>query len=353
MEKHKKIFEDLIETLIRQDGSDLHVSAGRFPAIRVNGELIYLLNHPEISQDEVGGMLQAIVSEEQYKRFLEKQELDFSYTFQGSTRLRGNAFIQQSKFGIAIRLIPHVKSLSELNLPEALADFSRRKQGFFLVVGPVGQGKSSTMASMVSLINEERAAHVLTIEDPIEYVYEQKKSIINQREVGIDTDSFESGLKSAFREDVNAILIGEMRSLETISTAVTAAETGHLVFSTLHTNNASQTINRIIDSFPAAQQDQIRIQLASSLIGIFSQRLVPRIAGGRIPAYELLINNNAIANLIREKRTHEIDMVIETGFEQGMVDMNRSLIELVRRGEITAETALMYSLNPKNLERMM
>jgi twitching motility protein PilT len=350
---YKKNFEALVETLISQDGSDLHLSAGRSPAIRVNGELIFLLNHPPLTQDDLGGMLKAIVREDHYRHFLDSEELDFSYTHQGTLRLRGNAFVQQGKYAIALRLIPNVKTLAELNLPPMLAEFARRRQGFFLVVGPVGQGKSSTMASMISLINEERAAHVLTIEDPIEYVYEEKKSLINQREIGIDAPDFESALRSAFREDVNVILIGEMRNPETISTAVTAAETGHLVLSTLHTNNASQTIDRIIDSFPPQQQDQIRIQLAASLIGVFSQRLVPRIAGGRVPAYELLINNAAVSNLIRERRTHEIDMVIETGFEQGMVDMNRSLIELIRAGEITPETAFSYSLNPKNLERLM
>ena len=350
---NKKAFEELIEVLIREDGSDLHLSAERFPTIRVNGELITLVNHPAISQSDMDGMLQGILTPDNYKRFKETQELDFSYNYQGTTRLRGNAFVQQGKFAIALRLIPHVKTLEELHLPVILADFARRKQGFFLVVGPVGQGKSSTMASMVGLINEERAAHIMTIEDPIEYVYEQKKSIIDQREVGIDTKDFETALKSVFREDANVILIGEMRNAETIGTAVTAAETGHLVLSTLHTNNASQTIDRIIDSFPAAQQDQVRLQLSSSLIGIFSQRLIPRISGGRVPAYELLINNNAVANLIREKRTHEIDMVIETGHEQGMVDMNRSLIELVRSGDITVENAYAYSFNPKNLERLM
>ncbi len=353
MDNYKQLFESLIETLIQQDGSDLHLSSGRTPALRVNGELIFLLNHPELTGEDVQGILKAILSPAHFERFAADNELDFSYNYQGSIRLRGNAFVQQGKHSIAIRLIPHVKSLEELKLPSILGDFARKRQGFFLVVGPVGQGKSSTMASMVSLINQERPAHVLTIEDPIEYVYEPGKSIIDQREVGIDTKGFEQALKSAFREDVNVILIGEMRTPETISTAVTAAETGHLVLSTLHTNNASQTIDRIIDSFPAAQQEQIRVQLASSLLGIFSQRLVPRIAGGRIPVFELLINNNAVANLIREGRTHEIDMVIETGFEQGMVDMNRSLVELVRQGEITPETAFSYSLSPKNLERLM
>lgn len=351
--EYKKQFEELIETLIAEDGSDLHLCVGRFPAIRVNGELIFLLSRKELSQEDLEGVLKAILANDQYDRFMKNQNLDFSYEYHDTIRLRGNAFIQQGKFSIVLRLIPHVKTLAELHLPASLADFARKRQGFFLVVGPVGQGKSATMAAMVSLINEERQAHILTIEDPVEYVYEQKKAIIDQREVGIDTPDFSDALKSAFRQDVNVILIGEMRNTETIGTAVTAAETGHLVLSTLHTNTASQTIDRIIDSFPAAQQDQIRIQLASSLIGVFSQRLIPRISGGRIPAYELMINNNAISNLIREKRTHEIDTVIETGFEQGMIDMNRSLIELVRAGEITVENAFAYSTNPKNLERLL
>ena len=238
-------------------------------------------------------------------------------------------------------------------MPNVLSEIARKKQGFFLVVGPVGQGKSTTIAAMINLINNEQSRHIITIEDPIEYLYSQNKSIINQREVGIDTKDFHIALNSVFREDVNVIMIGEMRTLETIGTAVTAAETGHLVFSTLHTNNASQTIDRIIDSFPGNQQDQIRIQLASSLLGIFSQRLIPRITGGLIPAYELLLNNNAVANLIRENRTHEIDVVIETGMSSGMIDLNHSLLDLVRAGEISIESAYQYSLNPKGLERML
>jgi len=349
----KQTFETFLETLITQQGSDLHLSAGRFPAIRVNGELIFLSNYPVMTQELLGGIMQAILSAEHFTHFQERQELDFSYEYQGSIRLRGNIYVQQGRYGMVLRLIPHVQTLEELNLPPVLAEFARKKQGFFLVVGPVGQGKSATMSSMVGLINEERAAHILTIEDPVEYTYVQKKSIIDQREIGIDSADFQTALHSVFRQDVNVILIGEMRNPETIATAVTAAETGHLVLSTLHTNNASQTVDRIIDSFPAEQQDQIRIQLASSLIGIFSQRLIPRISGGRIPAYELLINNNAVSNLIREKRTHEIDMVIETGAEQGMMDMNRCLVDLVRRGEITIENAYAYSINPKNLERLL
>jgi twitching motility protein PilT len=249
--------------------------------------------------------------------------------------------------------VPKVLSIADLKLPPILSDLARKKQGFFLVVGPVGQGKSTTLSAMINVINSEQARNIVTIEDPIEHVYEPNKSIINQREVGIDTKDFHTALKAVFREDVNVIMVGEMRTPETMATAVTAAETGHLVLSTLHTNNASQTIDRIIDSFPGNQQDQIRSQLASSLLGIFSQRLIPRITGGLVPAYELLLNNNAVANLIREKRTHEIDVVIETGMEQGMVDLNHSLMELVRVGEITIENAYQNSLNPKGLERLM
>lgn len=351
--EHKQFFEELIRILVTEGGSDIHLSEGRFPSIRVNGELITLLNRQELTREQLVGFLEAILSPEHFTHFTETQELDFSYELEESVRLRGNAFIQQGRVGMVFRLIPHVRTLQELGLPPILAEFARKKQGFFLCVGPVGQGKSSTLASMVDLINKERPAHILTIEEPVEYIYKTDKAIIDQREVGIDTADFQTALKGAFRQDVNVILIGEMRSPETIATAVTAAETGHLVFSTLHTNNASQTIDRIIDSFTAAQQDQIRLQLASSLLGIFSQRLIPRIAGGRVVAYELLINNAAVANLIREKRTHEIDMVIETGSEHGMVDMNRSLIELVRAGEITVENAYLHSLNPKNLQRLM
>ena len=350
---YKKELENLIATVLREGGSDIHISADRYPAIRVSGELIFLVTHKVLSKENVLGLLKEIVDEEKYKRFLADQELDFSYTYKGETRMRGNAYFQKGVAGVALRIIPKVKTLAELGLPEFLAAFARKKQGFFLCVGPVGQGKSTTLASMISLINNERAEHIITVEDPIEYLYETKRSLIDQREVGIDTKDFDTALQSVFREDVNVIMIGEMRSPKTIATAVTAAETGHLVFSTLHTNNASQTIDRIIDSFPANQQDQIRIQLSTSLLGIFSQRLIPRVAGGLVPAYEFLINNNAVANLIREKRTHEVDVIIETGYEQGMIDMNRSLVELVQKGEISIENAYAHSLNPKGLERLI
>ncbi|MBP6856320.1 MAG: PilT/PilU family type 4a pilus ATPase [Candidatus Pacebacteria bacterium] len=351
---YKTELEELILTVLREGGSDLHISAGRYPAIRVTGQLIFLVKRAIFTNEDVLGILgQLLGDKEKIELFLENQEVDFSFNFRGESRLRGNAFFQKGMIGIAMRLIPQVKTIADLNLPPIIETYARKKQGFFLVVGPVGQGKSTTMAAMINLINTERAEHIVTIEDPIEFIFEPKRSMIDQREVGIDTKDFTVALKSAFRQDVNVIMIGEMRSPDTIATAVTAAETGHLVLSTLHTNNASQTIDRIIDSFPPGQQDQIRIQLSNSLLGIFSQRLIPRITGGLVPAFEFLVNNNAVSNLIREKRTHEIDVVIETGYENGMIDMNRSLLELVQKGEISIENAYLHSLNPKGLERLI
>ena len=348
--------KNLIDAVIRENGSDLHIAAGRHPALRVSGELIFLQKRSILKNEQVLEMLFEMVGEEKYDRFLKNQEIDFSYDFQNDyqshSRLRGNAFYQRGLVSIALRLLPKMKTLAELRLPQVLETFAKKEQGFFLVVGPVGHGKSTTAAAIINLINNERTEHILIIEDPIEFIFEPKRSIIDQREVSVDTKDFNVALKSSFRQDVDVVMIGEMRSPDTISIAVTAAETGHLILSTLHTNNASQTIDRIIDSFPAGQQEQIRVQLASSLLGIFSQRLIPRISGGLVPAYELLINNKAISNLIREGRTHEIDVLIETGSSQGMVDLNRSLVELVRAGEITMENAIKYSLNPKGLERM-
>ncbi len=353
MDYHKEI-EDLLMTTVKEGASDLHLSEGRHPTIRVAGTLLPLVKKPVLTHIDIKGITDCLLTEENKKIFEEKKEIDFSYDFKDYGRFRGNAFFQQGYVGIVLRHIPkQIRSLADLNLPPALEMFAQRQQGFFLVVGPVGQGKTTTLAALIELINETRSEHIITIEDPIEYIYDQKKSIIDQREVRVDTTDFNSALVSVFREDVDVVLVGEMRGYETMAAAVTAAETGHLVLSTLHTNNAAQTIDRIIDSFPANQQDQIRIQLAGSLSGIFSQRLVPRISGGLIPVYELLIANNAVANLIREKRTHELNTVIETSSEEGMIDMNRSLAELVRRGEITIEDAYQHSLNPKILERLL
>lgn len=354
MQDYKKELNNLLETVIKEGASDLHLSEGRHPTLRVAGSLIPLTKGVVLKREDTEGMLDVMVTDVMKKDFLTGKELDFSYNFSDQSRFRGNAYFQQGHISIALRSIPkQIKTLEDLKLPSLLAEFARRKQGFFLVVGPVGQGKTTTLASMIELINEERAEHIVTIEDPIEYLYDQKKSIIDQREVHIDTHDFHIALTEALREDVNVLLVGEMRNPETMAAAVTAAETGHLVFSTLHTNNAAQTIDRIIDSFPPGQQDQIRVQLAASLIGVFSQRLIPRISGGLIPAYELLIVNNAVSNLIREKRVHEVNTVIETSSESGMIDMNRSLAELVRAGEITIENAYRYAFNPKMLERMI
>lgn len=350
---YKKELEALVENVIKEAASDLHLSEGRPPIIRVNGDLIPLLKKKTLTAGDMRGFAAALLSPEGRAIFEKDKTADFSYSFP-QARFRGNIFYRQGAVAIALRIIPRtIRTLAELNLPPILETFTRKPQGFFLVVGPIGQGKSTTLATMIEMINQTRTEHILTIEDPIEFQFESKKSVIDQREVRIDTPGFNEALVSMFREDIDVCLIGEMRDRDTMSTAVTAAETGHLIFSTLHTNNASQTLNRIIDAFPSNEQDQIRVQLSTSLTGIFSQRLVPRISGGLIPAFELLINNNAISNLIREKRIHEIDTVIETSSQEGMIDLNRSLTELVRAGEISQENAFLHSQNPKVLQRML
>ncbi len=351
---YKRELNTLIELILNEKASDLHFSVESHPLIRVTGALIPLVKKPVLTDPDVNGFAKVLMREDQYRRYLEYNEIDFSYESADGIRFRGNAYHQRGHMGIALRLIPNViKDFKQLNLPPILESFTQRSQGFFLCVGPVGQGKSTTLAAMVNTINKTRSEHIVTIEDPIEYVYQEEKSLIDQREVGIDTKSFELGLNAALRQDVDVILVGEMRNTETISAAVTAAETGHLVYSTLHTNDAAQTINRIVDSFPGSQQDQVRVQLAGSLIAIFSQRLIPGLAGGLVPAYELLINNSAVSNLIRENRIHEIPSVIETGLEQGMIDMNRSLARLVQNGDITVENAFIHAVNPKGLERLL
>jgi len=350
----EKLLDDLVETVAKEGGSDLHLSEGRPPFIRVSNFLIPLVKMPILSRDDMIGFLSIFLSPEERQEFESRKETNFAYSHKDKRRFRCNVFHSLGKLSIAMRLVPiKAKSFEELHLPPILETFARRQQGFFLVVGPVGVGKSTTLTTMIEAINLERLEHIITIEDPVEFIFEPKKAIIDQREVKIDTPDFHTALHSVFRQDANIIMIGEMRDPETMSTAVTAAETGHLVLSTLHTNTAGQTVDRIIDSFPANQQSQIRLQLSGSLLGIFSQRLVPRISGGLIPAFELLINNNATAHLIREQRTHEIRSVIETSSEEGMIDLNRCLAGLVREGEITVENAFQFSLNPKMLERMI
>lgn len=352
--EYASTLEKYTNVLVHEGGSDIHLSVGAHPTMRINGQLAPLLKEPVLTKKDSESFLAALANEAQLARFAAEQELDFAYETPDGNRFRCNAFYQRGAISVAMRLIPKgIRPLGELNLPQALEDFARLQQGFFLVVGPVGQGKTTTLAAMLELINTERTEHIITIEDPIEYAFESKRSIIDQREIGIDTRSFATALRSAFREDMDVIMVGEMRDMDTMSAAVTAAETGHLVLSTLHTNNASQTIDRIIDTFPGEQQKQIRLQLAGSLAGIFSQRLIPRVSGGLIPAYELLINNKAVGNLIREGRTQEVDVVIETSSQDGMIDMNRSLATLVKNGEITVESAYAHSLAPQVLDRLI
>lgn len=351
---YEQELKSLISEVAKHEASDLHFAVGYHPTLRIMGNLEPVTDRPTVTADDVMGFANILMPEYRLELFKENLEADFSFKTSTGERFRGHIFYQKSNPGIVLRYIPgKIRTIEELNLPPILYSFAQKRQGFFMCVGPVGQGKSTTLAAMVDYINKNRSEHIVTIEDPVEYIYKPEHSMIDQREVGIDTLSFKSGLNSAFRQDVNVLLIGEMRDQETISTAVTAAETGHLVLSTLHTNNAAQTINRIIDSFPSGVQDQIRVQLAGSLAGIFSQRLIPRTDGGLIPAYELLVNNSAVSNLIREDRIHEINAVIETGLEQGMIDMNRSLVDLIKKGLVSTEDAFAHSFNSKALERLI
>lgn len=355
VENINNILDEFAGIVLEEKASDIHINAFYKPTIRVSGSLLPLTNYEELSHEDTAKYLSVMLNDEQKEVFDTTKEMDFSYyNEKHKVRFRGNACIQRGAVSIALRIIPtKINTIEELGLPSELLTFTERRQGFFLVVGPVGQGKSTTLASLIEHINQTRAAHIVTIEDPIEFIYTPKQCLIDQREVRLDTDTFESGLYSAFRQDMDVILVGEMRGNEAIGAAVTAAETGHLVFSTLHTNNASQTIDRIVDSFPSHQQDQIRVQLAASLTGIFSMRLVPKIAGGLIPAYELLVNTRAVSNMIRERRTHEIDTMIETGSADGMINMNATLTRLVRTGEISVESAIAASFDPKGLERLL
>jgi len=349
----KEELKKIIQIVVAEGASDIHLSEGRSATIRTSGLLVPISRSPVLTKENLNQIIFMILSPDKREEFLKEKEIDFAYEFE-DVRFRGNAYFQKGVISIALRVINEdIKTLEELKLPPILEIFAKKKQGFFLVVGPTGHGKSTTLSSLIEMINQNRQEHIVTIEDPIEFLYKQEQSIIDQREVGFDTHGFARALKSAFRQDIDVLLIGEMRGSETIEAAITAAETGHLVFSTLHTNNASQTIDRIIDAFPAAQQKQIRSQLSNSLTGIFSQRLIPSIGGGRVPAYELLINTNAVSNLIREGRIHEIDSVIETSSGEGMISMNRSLAELVRSGDITVEDAYKYTPRSNSLERML
>lgn len=354
MKNYQSQLEQLLEIAGKHNASDLHFSVGRHPTLRVDGYLIALNKHPVLTREATKGLTDSLLNEEQKSKLLELREIDFSYNYKEKARFRVNVFYQKGYLSAALRFFPaKIRTIKELNLPAILEKFATYSQGFILVVGPTGHGKTTTLAALVDHINRNQTKHIVTIEDPIEYLFDQDKSIIDQREVGSDTKSFQRALRSVFRQDPDVIMVGEMRDLETISTAISAAETGHLVLTTLHTNNAAQTIDRIIDSFPAEAKNQVRTQLASSLLGVISQRLIPRINGGRIPAVELMIVNSAIRNLIREGKLYQIDLVIETSVEEGMISLNRSLADLVHRGDISLENAEIYSLNSSDLKMLL
>ena len=346
----KQELEELLGLVIERGASDLHISVGRRPTLRIDGALVQIESKDIVTGEFAKQFVEEILRGDQKTRFLEEKELDFSYSFADIARFRVNVFMQRGEFAAAMRLIPtKVRTMDELGHPQVMHNYTRMSQGFFLVVGPSGQGKSTTLAAMIDEINKQRACHIVTIEDPIEYLFQNNKAIIDQREIGQDTKNFHIALRSVLRQDPDVIMVGEMRDPETISAAITAAETGHLVFSTLHTNNASQTIDRIIDSFPPAQQNQIKAQLSGTLLGVLSKRLIPRVDGGRVAAFELLIANAAVKNLIREGKTHQIDLVIETSAEEGMISLNRSLANLIKKGEISYDQAIVHSLNPSEL----
>lgn len=353
MNYKEKLREYLLATAT-QNASDLHLGVGKRPTLRMDGNLVPLVKEPILTPDDTEGLVSVLLTPEQKERFLAHKEFDLGYSFEDKARFRVNVYFQRGYMAVALRLIPSkIRSLEELRLPQILHEFAKFSQGFFLCVGPAGHGKSTTLAALLDEINHKRYDHIITVEDPIEYIFVQDRALIDQREVGTDTLSFHRALRAVLRQDPDVIMVGEMRDPASMAIALTAAETGHLVFSTLHTNNAAQTIDRIIDSFPAAQQGQVRSQLASVLIGVASQRLVPRIEGGRAPAIEVMFANAAVRNLIREDKIYQIGLVIETSLEEGMISMNRSLADLVRRREISLEQAELYSMNPGELRMLL
>jgi twitching motility protein PilT len=351
--EYQTYLKQLLEATIKNNASDLHLSEGHPPVMRINRALIRLKGN-NLTAEETQGISFALMTEDQINTFTREKEVDFSYDFEGRARFRVNIFYQTGTISAALRLVPErIRTMEELSLPVRLHQFCEYTQGFVLIVGPSSHGKSTTLAAMVDEINHTRACHIITIEDPIEYIFKDDKSMINQRELHLDTLSFAQALRSTFREDPDVIMVGEMRDPETMATAITAAETGHLVFATLHTNSAAQTIHRIVDNFNGDQQSQIRAQLASSLVGIISQRLVPSTDGKVVPACEIMFNTPAISNLIRDNKIYEIPLVIETSSESGMVSLNRSLSELVRKGMINMENASKFSNNPRELRKLI
>ncbi|MER3581520.1 MAG: type IV pili twitching motility protein PilT [Patescibacteria group bacterium] len=349
-----KRLEEIFKFIVNQNASDLHILPGSFPIMRKDGNLIPLTQYEILTNEDTEKMLFSLLDEELKSRLKKLKDIDFSFFLNETYRFRANIYLQFNGWAGAFRLIPNeIKSIEELNLPPILNEFVNRRQGFILVTGPAGMGKSTTLAALIDEINHFRQAHIITIEEPIEYIFTPDKSVISQREIPTHSPSWHRALKSALREDPDVIMIGELRDALSISIALTAAETGHLVLATLHTNSAAQSIDRIIDVLPETQKNQARLQLASTLVGIISLRLVPRIQGGRIPACEILIANNAVRNLIRENKVYQIDSVIDTHLHEGMISLDRSLATLVQLGHITLETALEFSLNPSRLKYLL
>jgi twitching motility protein PilT len=349
------LIPDLLDIVLQKGASDLHLTAGSPPVIRHLGDLMRLEDYPVLTPQTLRTMIYAIISQRQRERLEQELELDMSYSVPGKARFRVNVYFQRDSIGAAFRLIPfEIRSVQDLGLPPVVQDFARLARGFVLVTGPTGSGKSTSLASLVDIVNVERACHIMTVEDPIEFLHRHKTSIVNQREIGTDTHGFSNALKHVLRQDPDVILVGEMRDLETIQTAITAAETGHLVFATLHTQDAPQTIDRIIDVFPPHQQQQIRVQLSTTLQGVVTQQLLQTADGrGRIVASEVLVATPAVRHLIREGKVHQIYSVMQAGGRFGMTTMDASLARLVKAGKITQQLAIERCHDPEELNRLM
>ncbi len=346
--------ESLLEECIRRDASDLHIQVGLPPILRLDGKLMAIAGAPILNPKMVESLVFSTLDEAQQRTLIKDKEFDYSFAFGELGRFRANAFHERGNLAAAFRLIPtKIQSVAELGLPSVVESFADYPRGLVLVTGPTGSGKSTTLAALVDKINREKAVHIITIEDPIEFTHKSQRSVIVQREVHYDTYSFSAALRSVLREDPDVVLLGEMRDLETISAAITIAETGHLVFATLHTNSAAQSVDRMIDVFPAHQQQQVRSQLSNILMAICAQRLVPAIGGGRLAAAEIMIANSAIRALIRDGKTHQIDSMIQTGASQGMQTMDATLAKLVQTGTITYDNAREFAVNLEDLDRML
>lgn len=346
--------KELLQLTIDRNASDLHIIAGIPPFLRIEGQLMPIPNEPTLTQEVIVKYAKEVLTTEQLEKFAVNKELDFSLPFSEKGRFRVNAYTQKRTSALAFRLIPiEIPDIKTLGLPKILHTFSSLRQGFILVTGPTGHGKSTTLAAVLNEINQTRSEHILTIEDPIEFVFKPDKSIISQREMGMDSHSWNTALRSALREDPDVVLVGEMRDYETMSSALTVAETGHLVFASLHTNSAAQTVDRVVDVFPDEQQPQVRLQLSNVIEAVFSMRLVPSNEGRRVVAYEVMLGTSAIKTAIREGKTHQIDNILQTSTEIGMNTLEMSLATLVKSGKINLEIAQSFSLRPEELSRLV